>query len=127
MQGLVQDILFDNYVREICKSELALAFLIRGFLNYTQLHQGLSQSLVSLTGRSMRTWYMWNSVHRLHCKPVKTNGVTTPKDLYGVMNKGIQVQLTIARKTILNFHSLHLFFLKKGKKKKRSAGLFPLQ
>lgn len=42
MQRLVQDILFDNYVRKICKSELALAFLLRRFLNYTQLHQGLS-------------------------------------------------------------------------------------
>lgn len=101
MQRLVRDILFDNYVREICKSELALAFLMRGFPNYTQLHQGLSQSLVFLSGISTRTWYMWNSIHRLHCKPVKINGATTPKDLYGFMNKGTQVQLTIASKIIL--------------------------
>lgn len=96
----VQDILFDNYVTEICKYELALAFLMRRFPNYTQLHQGLSQSLVSLSGRSTRTWYTWNSIHRLHCKPVKINGVTTPKDLYGFMSKGAQVQLPIDSKTI---------------------------
>lgn len=96
MQRLVQDILFDNYVTEICKYELALAFLMRRFPNYTQLHQ----SLVFLSGRSTRTWYVWNSTHRLHCKPVKINGATTPKDLYGFMSKGIHVQLTIASKTI---------------------------
>lgn len=44
MQRLIQDILFDNFVTEICKSELALAFLMR-FPNYTQLHQGPSQSV----------------------------------------------------------------------------------
>lgn len=48
MQRLVQGILFDNYVRETCKSEMALAFLMRGFPNYTQLHQGLSQWFLSL-------------------------------------------------------------------------------
>lgn len=101
MRRLIQDILFDNYVREICKSELALAFLMRRFPNDTQLHQGLSQSLVSTnSGRPTRTWCMWNSIHRLHCKTVKINGVTTPKDLYGFMSKGTWVQLTIASKTI---------------------------
>lgn len=100
MQRLVHDILFDNYGREICKSDLALSFLLRRFPNYPQLHQGLSQSLDYLSRRSTRTWYMWNSIHRLHCKPVQINGVTIPKDLYGSMRKGTQVQLTIASKTI---------------------------
>lgn len=85
---LIQDILFDNYVKGLCKSVLAVVFLMRRFPNDTQLYQGAGQSLVSTnSGRSRRTWYIWNSIHRLHCKSVKINGVATPKDLYWVMNR----------------------------------------